>query len=68
MKKNLYILSAVLLLLSMVGCTRECHCYGRDGSHTYYTKEQLDEMDYNCSNMASSFHYGLYYSLCEWEL
>lgn len=56
----------LLLMASLGACTKRCHCYGRDGSHTYFTKEQLAEKDRSCVDMETVSN-GLIYSLCEYD-
>lgn len=57
----------VLFSLASVSCDRQCHCYGFDGDHMFYTEEDLEEIGYVCTDMAIHYGSGLYYSLCEWD-
>lgn len=66
MKRPFLLLCAAAAIL-LSACHRECHCYGYDGSHAFFTQEQLSELDYTCQGMAD-YQYGLFYSICEWEL
>lgn len=56
-----------LLILALSSCQRRCHCTGYDGSHTYYSEEQLKEFDKNCGQMEYYMN-GLIYSICEYDL
>lgn len=66
MKKLLFVL-CLLIVLGCSSCQRRCHCYGYDGSHTFFTKEELSEMGYSCHGM-QEYMYGVIYSLCEYDL
>lgn len=59
-------ISGTALVLLLSSCTRRCHCIGRDGSHHYFTKEELDEMDMTCASMETTMA-GLLYSICEYD-
>ncbi|MBP9990980.1 MAG: hypothetical protein KBT45_06100 [Bacteroidales bacterium] len=59
------VLSA-LILLGATSCRKQCHCYGYDGSHTYFTKEEVKESKGNCSEMIIWNDIRLY-SICEWD-
>lgn len=71
MNKHLYRLFAlsavVVVVLMTTACSRRCHCYGRDGSHRYFTEEELQAKGMKCSNMVTDGR-GLLYSLCEYDL
>lgn len=64
--KRIALILGIISLILCSSCKRTCHCYGRDGSHTYFTEEELAEKDVTCIGMETAF-YGLKYSLCEWE-
>ena len=67
MKKNrvgLLLLSLSLLMLA--GCTKKCHCYGYDGTHTFFSEEEVDATDGSCSEMIYFSNIRLY-SICEWD-
>ena len=53
--------------MAFSSCSRRCHCTGYDGSHTYYTEQQLKELDKTCSGM-EYYMEGLLYSICEYDL
>lgn len=65
--KKILVPLAVIAILAFSSCTRRCHCIGYDGSHTYYTEEQLKELDKTCSGM-EYYMEGLFYSICEYDL
>lgn len=65
--KKILVPLVVIAILAFSSCTRRCHCTGYDGSHTYYTEEQLKELDKTCSGM-EYYMEGLFYSICEYDL
>jgi len=65
MKKRLFILLSMALLLGFVGCTKRCRCAKYDGTATYYSKQEVNERGVGCSDMIYLDHIR-YYSLCEW--
>lgn len=67
MKKKLLLIFSIAVVALTASCERVCHCYAYDGSHKYFTAEELDEAGSSCVGMESAF-YGLKYSLCEWDL
>ena len=67
MKRLLLPLLIFALLVALSSCTRRCHCTGYDASHTYYTEEQLKELDKTCSGMEYYMN-GLMYSICEYDM
>lgn len=60
------LLAACCACLLMGSCHKECHCYGYDGAHTFYTEEQVDESGSTCSEMIY-FANVRRFSLCEWD-
>lgn len=56
-----------LFLLS--ACNKTCHCYGYDGSHKYYSPEEVEAEGTTCANMAYTFYSDgrNFYTLCEWD-
>ena len=54
----------VVILCS--SCNKECHCYGYDGSHHFYSTEELGKIDKTCSEMVIQANMR-YYSYCEWD-
>ena len=66
MKKVAILLSAALLMGIVSSCTSRCHCYGLDGSHSYFTKEELKERNTTCTGM-ETVSSGLIYSICEYD-
>ena len=67
MKKKIFTLSALLcLVLLFSSCEKRCHCYRYDGSHDFFTREQLDDIDMTCIGM-THIQMGLIYSICEWD-
>ena len=65
--KTLKLILAIVPLMAFSSCSRRCHCTGYDGSHTYYTEQQLKELDKTCSGM-EYYMEGLLYSICEYDL
>lgn len=66
-KKLIFTCLATLFLLSAVSCNKRCHCYGYDGSHIYFSKEEVKASKENCSEMIVWNEIRLY-SICEWDL
>lgn len=66
MMKKILILLGIVAVVALSSCERRCHCYGYDGSHTYFTKRDLAEMDVSCVGM-QEWQLGLMYSLCEYD-
>ena len=66
MKKLLLSIALVALCAVLPSCTRRCHCTGYDASHTYFTDEQLKELDRTCAGMEYYMN-GLMYSICEYD-
>ncbi len=66
MKKVLFILLAAAFCLVMSACNKRCHCYGYDGSHHYFTPEEVDASNGSCSSMIY-FADNRLYSICEWD-
>lgn len=66
-KRIAFLMSATLLLVAICSCDKQCHCYKPDGTHKFYTEEEVDEKeDGNCANM--KYRAGIkYYDLCEWD-
>lgn len=54
---------ACLLLGS---CNKQCHCYGYDNTHTFYSEEEVDQNAGNCAEMIY-FANTRRYSICEWD-
>ena len=52
--------------LLSVGCHKTCHCYAYDGSHKYFTPEEVEAQGTTCPNMVY-FGTTKLYSLCEWD-
>lgn len=67
MKRTFLLIITLALLAATTSCSRRCHCIGYDGSHTYYTEEQLEELDKTCSQM-EYYMDGLMYSICEYDV
>lgn len=67
MKKILLALS-ILAVLACASCQRRCHCRGYDGSHVYYTKDEVSEMGFTCTTMQQQYMLGLVYATCEYDL
>lgn len=65
-KKILIAGMATLMLLSFTSCRKRCHCYGYDGSHHYFNKEEVKAQDKSCSEMINWNGLRLY-SICEWD-
>ncbi len=65
--KQMMLSLAAVVAFVFASCDRECHCYGFDGDHVFYTEQQLDEMEVVCSEMALHYGSGLFYSMCEWD-
>ena len=65
-KNNQLLLLSVCLLLLATGCNKKCHCYGYDGSHTYYSKEEVNDAGKSCSEMIYFANFRRY-SICEWD-
>lgn len=65
MKKKALIIAASICLLS-AACHKTCHCYGYDGSHHYFTPEEVDANNTPCSEMIYFDEIRLY-SICEWD-
>lgn len=66
MRKTAIMTLAFLGCLLAAGCHKTCHCYGYDGSHTYYTTEEVESSGSTCANMAY-FDGRPFYTLCEWD-
>lgn len=67
--KNVWLvcLAAIVLSLLVAACNKTCHCYGYDGSHHYFTPEEVDAAtDESCSSMIY-FAGNRLYSICEWD-
>ena len=60
------VLVAGCTLALLAGCDKQCHCYGYDGSHHYFTPEEVDESGSSCANMIYFENFRLY-SICEWD-
>lgn len=56
-------LGACLLLGS---CHKQCHCYGYDNTHTFYSEEEVDQRGKSCAEMIY-FANTRRFSLCEWD-
>lgn len=52
--------------LLLHGCHKECHCYGYDNTHTFYSEEEVDAKGSTCSEMIY-FANVRRFSLCEWD-
>ena len=66
-KKSLQLLLAVLVILSVSGCTKRCRCIKYNTNVDYYTPEEVSSQNKTCSEMR--YMNGLSvqrYSLCEW--
>lgn len=64
--KKIILPLALIMLIALSSCQRRCHCIGYDGSHTYYSEEQLEALDKNCVQMEYYMN-GLLYSICEYD-
>lgn len=64
--KKIILPLALIMLIALSSCQRRCHCTGYDGSHTYYSEEQLEALDKNCVQMEYYMN-GLLYSICEYD-
>ena len=69
MRKTAIMMLALWGCLLTAGCHKTCHCYGYDGSHTYYTTEEVEAEGTTCANMAYTFYSDgrNFYTLCEWD-
>lgn len=68
-KTKVGLLTAIgmLGLLLLTGCNKRCHCYGYDGSHTFYSPKEVKASGHsNCVDMIYQAN-TRYYSLCEWD-
>lgn len=54
--------------MALSSCHKRCHCYGYDGSHAYYTKEELSDLNYTCKSMSTQYMYGLVYTYCDYDM
>jgi hypothetical protein len=64
--KKIILPLTLIMLIALSSCQRRCHCTGYDGSHTYYSEEQLKALDKNCVQMEYDMN-GLLYSICEYD-
>lgn len=64
--KKIILPLTLIMLIALSSCQRRCHCTGYDGSHTYYSEEQLESLDKNCVQMEYYMN-GLLYSICEYD-
>ena len=71
MKRNikvfLYSCGIIAATCSLAGCHKQCACIHNNGSITYYTDDQIEELNKgNCSNMI--YQSGTrYYVACDWD-
>ena len=65
-KKILIVSMVALTLFCLASCKKQCHCYGYDGSHTYFTREEVKAKKGSCSEMIYWNDMRLY-SICEWD-
>lgn len=63
------LLCTVILMtaLTLSSCKKTCHCYGYDGSHHYFTAEEVKERGGACSSLINFANVARIYSICEWD-
>ena len=64
--KKLLLFASVAISVLAASCHKTCHCYGYDGTHHYFTPEEVEAQEQPCSEMIY-FDYNRLYSICEWD-
>lgn len=64
---RLLLLALALCAAFLLGsCNKQCHCYGYDNTHTFYSEEEVDQRGTTCAEMIY-FANTRRYSICEWD-
>lgn len=63
MKKALFVIALMALMLA--SCGKTCRCYRYDGAVDEYSMEEIDEQGYSSCESLEAFNEGVVYSLCE---
>ena len=64
--KKLLLFAAVAIAVLAASCHKTCHCYKYDGTHRFFTPEEVEAHNRSCSEMIY-FDDNPLYSICEWD-